>query len=224
MKEFNKFKNNFNIGRLLWVVGSSGSGKTDAVMKALKRCQINPREVLHLNAQQFIDMIQRGMDQATIDQYPVILLKDFENLEAHLAAVLIKSIQVFDELKTGFTMRLILVSEERISDSLKQFSTLDPAKIILDQANDDPEDLNERLHGLISDANRVSRQSVKKLSPKMAAYLELFGSEFTNREILALLILGMQRSDGRTLRFRDVLPEYSEEGRMGGGAECPRNE
>ncbi len=206
MNELRRFKKSFFLGRLIWVVGTNRQYQGKRLRKTLRQCQIQAAQTLVLEPQQFIDMLSRGISYSILDQYEVIVVKGFDKLEPQFAHQFLNSIQTFRELQMGLAMRMILISGRKIAPELNEFERFKPVKICLEEMSEDPGDLNARVHMLIDQAVEVSGVSVVRLSERAAVFLEYYSSRSSSSDILELIILGLQRSDRRILRFRDFLP------------------
>ena len=208
MNEIDRFKKTFFMGRLLWAVGSKGEHRLLRVKRLLKRCQIKSTEILVLKPPQFIDMLTSGLSGECIERYEVLVLHDFEQIEAHLVPLFLKCIQTFRELQMGLSMRLVLVSERLVTPELDNFSKFKPTQIAVEELGDDPGDLNARVHLLLEQAIVSSRIPVLRISERAAVFLEYYSRSASDHDILDLVILGLCRSDHRVLRFRDFLPNF----------------
>lgn len=206
MNELRLFKKSFFMGRLIWVVGSKKKTQIKRLRMTLKHCQIQPGEILTVGPHQFIDMLSKGVSNSLLRQYEVVVVRGFENLEPHLAGQFLKHIQNFKDLQMGLAMRMILVSSKDIPSELNNFETFKPIQISFKDENEDPGDLNLRVHVLIEKAIKVSGVSVVRLSPRAGVFLEYYSTRTSSADVLELIILGLQRSDRRVLRLRDFLP------------------
>ncbi len=223
MNERKRFKNGFFMGRLIWVVGTEGSGRLQKTQEYLQKCQIQKKEMLVLNPQQLIDMFERGLSRTTVEQYEVLIVQDFENLGDEQALPFLKTIQTFRELQMGLAMRMVLVSDRVVPPALKNFEQFKAVQVSADDDSSEPEDLNARIHLLIEQATALSGVPIVRLTERAAVFLEYYSKSTHDRELLELILLGLHRSELGVLRFRDFLPDLFHASDNLSGAECKRN-
>ncbi len=208
MIETKLFKRSFFLGKLVWVKGGEESGKIEIVFDILSSCEVKRSEVLMLDPNQFIELMHRGLTRETAAQYEVFLVRGFEQLSQKQSARFLKSIETFRELQMGFGIRVILLSDLEVTPELLEFAPFKPVIVRVSRTQPDPGDLNDRVHALIERAMGITRVPVKRISEKAAAFLEHHFADERDEDVLELLVIGLQRSDGEVLRFRDFLPHY----------------
>lgn len=206
MENLVHFKNSFFLGRLIWAIGKR-SERLVKVRKMLSDCHIHHREILSLNALQFIDMLGRGLPESIVEQHEVILVRDFESLDSSLIAIFLSRIKTMLELQMGLNMRIVLVSGRRIPSELNEFSELSPTVVSLDDSSDDPGDINLKVHNYLEQAMRMSNIPVIRMSERAAEFLEYYAVRSQAPDVVELLLLGLFRSDRKILRFKDLLPD-----------------
>jgi hypothetical protein len=219
MMELGLFKKSFFLGRLVWVRGFGPRKNVRVVLETLSSCQVKESEVLILKPMQFIDFVQSGLDRELILNYEVFLIQEFENLSGDLAQKFLKCIGVFRSLQMGLGIRLVLVSEQEVTSELDEFSIFKPVIVKIIHYDQNPGDLNERVHALMDQAMEITSKPVHRISEKAAAFLETCFLDESDEDILALLVLGLMRSDGRVLRFRNFIPPVKHNGDPDGALE-----
>ncbi|MBC7398131.1 MAG: hypothetical protein H7333_11870 [Bdellovibrionales bacterium] len=160
-----------------------------------------------INSHQLIDMLQHGVNREVVEQYEVLIVQDFEGLQPQLRSAFLRAIATFRELQMGLAMRMVLVSGRVIPSEFNDFDQFKPTLISADENNDEPEDLNARVHLLIEQGTALSGIPIVRLTERAAVFLEYYTAESNNLDALELILLGMQRSDEGILRFRDFLPD-----------------
>jgi len=208
MIETKRFKKSFFLGRLIWVKGPRKCQKEKIVFDILRSCQVSRGEVLPLRPAQFVSMMSRGLSQETVLNYEVFLIRGFESLSSEMAKKFLQCLEIFKSLQMGFGIRIVLLSDLSVSQELKDFEMLEPVIVQMRSTSYDPGDLNERVHYLVDQAMRITEVPVKRISEQAAAFLEHHFSDEADQDILELLIIGLKRSDGQVLRFKDFLPGF----------------
>ena len=208
MIDVKRFKKSFFLGRLIWVKGAKSSRKAQIVFDILSSCQVKREEVLVLTPDQFVDMVNRGLNQATVIQYEVFLIQGFETLSAANAEKLLKCMETFRSLQMGFGIRMVLLSELSVTQDLQNFKSFRPVVVKVSRSQYDPGDLNERVHYLVEQAIRITDVPVKRISEQAAYFLEHHFSDEADQDVLELLVIGLTRCDGQVLRFKDFLPRF----------------
>ena len=206
MTDVNLFKKSFWLGRLIWVNGHRSVDKTAKLGSLLLECRIVPSEVLNLNPAQFIDMVTRGVSRDLIERYEVVVINGFEDLHGQHAVRFLEAIQSFSELQVGYSLQLILISSQAISADLERFERFKPTEIVVEPETEDPGEMNERVHGLLSIAMKIAGVRVTRISERAAVFLETFLLEEGDYDALVLLARGIGRSNRRVLRLSDLVP------------------
>lgn len=208
MIETKRFKKSFFLGRLIWVKGREAIENQEIVFDILKSCQVLRTEVLVLRPAQFISMMSRGLSQITILNYEVFLIQGFDSLSPETAKRFLRCLEVFKSLQMGIGIRVVLASGISVARELSDFESFNPVVIQVNKTSYDPGDLNERIHYLVAKAMKITDTPVKRISEQAAAFLEYHFSDETDQDVLELLVIGLNRSDGQVLRFKDFLPGY----------------
>jgi hypothetical protein len=210
MSDVSLFKKSFWLGRLIWITGSPARDHQTKVTELLSDCGIRASEIMRLEAGQFVDMFSRGMGRDLIDRYEVLIIHGFEDASSGSASSLLNSIQSFCDLRDGHSLQLILMSDPVISPELKRFEQFKPTEICIDPENNDPGEMNERVHNLLDLAMQFSGVRVKRISERAAIFLEEFVSEEGDADAFVLMVRGMMCAKTSELTLSDLTPKVFE--------------
>jgi hypothetical protein len=210
MVEVNQFKESYSLGRLLWVKGAVGLQKIGVTYELLRLCEVKNEEVMVLTAHQFVDMLSQGIPKGFLSQFRALILRDFERLEPSDWNRFMKCLQIYQRLRFGLGVRMILISSDEISFSQRSdLLAMKPVVIRISGEGNEPGDLNDRVHAMIERASLMVRKRILRVSERAAAFLETTIDEWDESELLELLVRGIFRSEGSILRFADLLPQNS---------------
>jgi hypothetical protein len=202
-------KNGEFMGQLIWVRGMLGMGIEEAMQSLWFSCDTRAGGVWVFSPQKLAQWMASSAGDLKRNKFEVIVLKDFEMLTGNAAARCLSAIERFCFVFSGVGVRLVLWSEGEISSEMMGIHRLSPLMVRFPESDADPLSLNSRIHGLIDEASRITEVPIKRLSEKAAHFLEETYLSYNGDEFLILLVEGIRRSDGRTLRFRDLLPNFS---------------
>jgi hypothetical protein len=195
----------FNGNRLIWVQGEVRKG----AVRLSAGSYSGGDPVWHLSPAEFISLVfEERLKELGLGP-GVIAIQGFEHFTGWRAREMISALAMFLASEGNAKMRLVLYSRGEVSLEIKGIYGLSPLVISLRGNWDDPQELNSRVHSLIDEASRIAEVPIKRLSEKAADFLEESFRSGEGEELLDLLIEGMRRSDGHTLRFRDLLPHFS---------------
>ena len=186
-----------------------GAATIEATRRVLFSYDTQAGTVWILNPKRFISLMKQEEGRSLGFKFEVLVLKDFERVTGSMAERLLTAIERFCKASPGPGIRLVLVSEGEISPEMMGIHKLSPLVVRLPYLETDPQSLNSRVHALIDEASRITEVPIKRLSERAASFLEETYYSCEGDELLVLLVEGIRRSDGRTLRFRDLLPHFS---------------
>ena len=208
MIDFDSFKKSFFLSRLVWLELPQELKCSGAVSRLMEACDVDESSVWDLSPEQFIDQINHGFDRALLFGYDVLRV-NWEYLQNPVQIrSLAKAIEKFQTFRDGLGMRLILVSCEVDELLLSQLHPLNPVVFNLG-GRMGPGDLNLRVHRFLELASIHANVKVNRISEKAAFFLEESLRQGVDEDFMALLILGLKRSQGKVLRFRDILPSFA---------------
>ena len=139
----------------------------------------------------------------------ILVLRDFESLRGELAARWIAALERFQRFAKSSGVRLILVSEGAVTPEMLAIHRYSPLVLGMCPGDPDPADADLKVHGLLDCASRIAAVPIKRISEKAANFLEDSAFSQKNEALLELVVEGIRRSDGHTLRFRDLLPNFA---------------
>jgi len=209
MVDVSTFKKGFFLGRLIWIKGVLRSESEGVARGLVAPCNIQPGELWFLNPDQFCELLAGSLDRLTLERYEVMVLRDFEFLGGKKAAKFLDAIGKFREIQMGLGMRLVLVSDSEVSPEIEKIRDLDPILLEPSTPGSGPGELNDRVHLLVEQASEEARIPIRRISEEVADFLEDQVTSGNFQGLLPLLVAGIRRSDGSTLRFRDLLPNFT---------------
>jgi len=217
MIDFDNFKKSFFLSRLVWLELPQELKSSGTVSRLLNSCDVDESSVWDLSPEQFINLFNRGFDSALLSNFDVVRVCWASLQDQEQILKLAKSIEKFQSFRVGLGLRLILVSSEVDELLLSYLHPLNPVVFNLG-GRMGPGDLNLRVHRFLELASIHANVKVNRISEKAAFFLEESLRQEVDEDFMALLILGLKRSQGKVLRFRDILPNFSgyfppEEGR-----------
>ncbi len=205
----NTFRTGYFLGHLIWIRSGDASETSRILRGMLASCHIADSGVWSLSPRQLIDLMSFSLDQIALLKSEVILVRNFERLTGFTAEAFLRAISRLRAAHAGIGLRLILISECEITDELQKIHRLQPCIVPVGGGVPPCEEINSRVHGLIDEASRITEVPIKRISEKAAQFLEESCETRKGSEVLELLVDGIRRSNGHTLRFRDLLPNFA---------------
>ncbi len=208
MIDFDSFKKSFFLSRLVWLELPQELRNSGVVSRLMGACDVDESSVWDLSPEQFIDQINHGFNRVMLSNFDVIRVNWDRMQNQSQVRKLAKAIEKFQSFRDGLGMRMILVSCEVDELLLSQLHLLNPVVFNLG-GRMGPGDLNLRVHRFLELASIHANVKVNRISEKAAFFLEESLRQGVDEDFMALLILGLKRSQGKVLRFRDILPNFS---------------
>jgi hypothetical protein len=201
------FKKSFFAGELIWMVGveSPSHGLTEI----LKSCWVRASQIRSLEVSEVLAMEEGHVPDVSPDSPEVWCIRLCSGEDSARRESFIQKLRWFFPEKVRAGQRVILVSECRDpgwTQSLQSWNAISG-------------DSDEKVHGLLELAARYARVRVGRISEKAAYFLEESARTGVDGDLVALVVLGLRRSDGKILRFRDLLPNLHRHFDSGGQEE-----
>jgi|GEM_PF-5140942 len=209
MKESEMFRKAYHLGRIIWVRGEDRERVDEKLKDLWSFGNIAESRVWRMTPRQFIDRVRGGLDRMSMERFEALLVRGFEGMTHGLAHEFFLALKLFRGFQTGAGMRLILVTTKEIPFEILRIVEWMPVVIEAGGSAKDPAELDARVHSLIELASSVSEVPIRRLTERAAHFLEESVFTCDGDEILLLLVEGMRRSQGRVLRLRDILPNFS---------------
>jgi hypothetical protein len=134
------------------------------------------------------------------DSFEVLCVQVGESEEEVFVENGLPVMKSFLEEKVPLGYRLMLLTQGVSPRLLNGLGPLDPEWI-------EPS-WNQVVHGILELASEHADIRVERVSEKAAFFLEESVKSGVDGELVALVVLGLKRSKGRVLRFRDLLPHF----------------
>ena len=173
-------------------------------------CDSEEGGVWVLDPQKFMMLFGNEVGSWRSSREGVVILKNFERLTGSIAERCLFTIGRFCMGNSNTRARLVLWSQGDVSAEMRGIHQFSPIIVRLTGTETDPHDLNARVQTLIDEASRITEVPIKRISEEAANFLEESYYSCEGEELLVLLVEGIRRSDGRTLRFRDLLPNFTQ--------------
>lgn len=207
--QYGEFKRAFFAGEMIWFAGVC-DGAESAVIRELRKLRVGPSCVEFLEVGEFLSRGSR-LPQVGVE-VQVVKLRAGQGpwLRDSLVNALTRLLTV--QRERGY--RVLLVSADRDPEWSRALKGLAPSELQLPIGDPEPV-LDGTVHGLIEMASHHAEVRVSRITEKAAFFLEESAKSRVDGELVALVVLGLKRSDGKVLRFRDLLPNfhrYFEEG------------
>ncbi len=200
--EFGEFKKAFFAGQMIWISGVI-EGDERLLLCELEKLQVQPScvEFTDIQGIAFRDGWSPG---GGVEVIAVRLgLNPFsKQVEAGM-----RVLKQLLELQCEHGFRVILISAEFQSEWRRRLEGLGALNFKLPLRATGPV-LDRTVHGLIEMASLHAEVRVSRLTEKAAFFLEESVKTSVDGELVALVVLGLKRSDGKVLRFRDLLPNF----------------
>jgi hypothetical protein len=206
--ELDQLKRGFFLGRMIWIRGVGAEEAFLQLRSVLADCGVDRSQMACLGPDEFMQHLSKGEEAPLLLQYEAIVFRDLEKLDHRLFAAFLGSLARFRSTAAAMGLRLILVTPPEKSDFFAPLLDFSPVIIDADGPATDPRDLNSRAHFLLERACGVTRVPIHRISERAAYFLEQSLEDGDEREVLVLLVEAVRRSDGRVLRFRDILPQF----------------
>ena len=197
------------MGRMIWLRGGDRERAMEKVEELMLLGDIRSQKVWSLSPPEFVTLMSGGLERVSMEHFEVLVVGGFEDLKGESARAFLAALHCFRAFHVGIGMRLILTSGVGLSVEMHRIHELMPVVIDLAPIGNDPEDMNSRVHSLIDFATRLTEVPIRRITERAAHFLEESVKSGEGEEVLVLLVEGIRRSDGRTLRFRDLLPNFS---------------
>jgi hypothetical protein len=197
-----EFKRAFFAGDLIWLGGVSEIDE-GGLLHDLERLQVRPSCV------EFTDVEGALCREDLWEGAGVEVIVVRLHLSPHTAqcARLVGFLERMADLQRLHGFRLLLVSGERDPKWCRHLEGLLPVQIEFPFCETEAV-LDDAVHRLIELASHHADVQVSRLSEKAAFFLEESVRARVDGELVALVVLGLRRSDGKVLRFRDLLPNF----------------
>ncbi len=202
------FKRGYFLGRMIWIRGVGGEDAFRELKNSIVGCGVEKAQIAWLSAEEFIRWAGGGEDRLDFLRFEALVLKNLEHFDERLLPALLRAITRFRSIAVGLGVRLILVTPPGKSDFFAPILDFSPVVVDGEGPSSDPCDLNSRAQALIEGASFIARVPIRRISERAAFFLEQTLEEGDEKEILVLLVEAVRRSDGRVLRFRDILPQF----------------
>jgi len=209
MLELNQLKENYCLGRLLWMKGASGPAAIDGIREMLKFCEIGDSKLLSLSMRQFVHLVdfEKSSPGACRNFWMndhTLILGEFEAEDDDHWRRFLEALRECPKLKFAYGIRIILASSNDFSrEREEELNALNPALIRISGQNHESMDSNERIHRLLRTASLATHKPIWQMSEKAAVMIEMMMEESEDAELLDWLIWGVRRSKGKVLRFSD---------------------
>ncbi len=200
--DFGEFKKAFFAGDLIWLRGVSETGET-LLLRELERMQVRPSCV------EFTDMngISLRDGVCPVNGLEVLVVRLNANRPSAPGEAGVTALERIIRIQKECGFRVVLISMECDPEWDQLLGRLGPATFTLSRSESTPV-LDRTVHGLIEMASLHAEVRVSRLTEKAAFFLEESVKSKVDGELVALVVLGLRRSDGKVLRFRDLLPNF----------------
>ena len=200
--EYGDFKRAFFAGDLIWIEGVS-EDRDPTLMNALERLRVRPSCVEFVDSKEFFASESAGPKEG----FEVLAVRLNSNPDPAqfevFGAILERTITLQKE--NGF--RVVLLSSDFDRGWIRFLERFRPMRFVLPLIPVDRV-MDRTVHRLIEMASAHAEVQVSRISEKAAFFLEESARVKVDGELVALVVLGLKRSDGQVLRFRDLLPNF----------------
>ena len=212
--EYEEFKHAFFAGDLIWFKNVKHQDE-GAVREVLERLRVRSSCVEMIDMEQALkEGIEYGL--ASEVEVRVVRLEPCALVSRRLE--FIRFLSGVLELQKGLGFRILLVSgdqqEENWVEDLRQLMPR-----VFEAIPRQQDLMNDSVHELLEIASGHAQVRVARLSERAAYFLEELAKSKVDAELVALVVLGLRRCDGRVLRFRDLLPHFHQHFERGGQGE-----
>jgi hypothetical protein len=208
MLDYNRFKKSFYLGRLIWVEAASAPLSVRILDAVLVSCGVSLGQVWDLDAGQFIRVLSRGIHAEILSGKQVIRIRGLDHIDLEQFKKIRKVLDKIRPSLTCYGIRIIFVSESVRGDFFRMIEDKVPMVFAI-RTGIDPDDLNLRVHRFLEIASAHAKVRVQRISERAAYFLEESLRSDASEDLMSLVVFGLCRSDGKTLRFRDLVPHFS---------------
>jgi hypothetical protein len=206
--DIDQFKRGYFLGRMIWIRGVEPEEAFRNLKQVLEDCGVGAAQIAWLRPEEFIHWATKGEECMGLLRFEAIVFRDLERLDEALLQAFLNALARFRSAAVGMGLRMILVTPPQKTDFFAPILDFFPVILDGDGPAADPRDLNSRAQALLEGASRITRVPIRRISARAAYFLEQSLEDGDEREVLVLLVEAVRRSDGRVLRFRDILPQF----------------
>ncbi len=210
MKDSRFSKKGTGSARMVWIRGKVPG--RESVLRKLGvwvLCHIRERKVRVCGPRALIAEMANPADDRPFGSARVIVLRDFELLRGELATEWMTAVERLLNFADSTGIRVVLVSEGPVTPEVLRIHRFSPLMVRADSRQEEAFDADLMVHRILDDASRIAAVPIKRISEKAANFLEDSACSQKNDGLLELVVEGIRRSDGHTLRFRDLLPNFA---------------
>ena len=200
--EFGEFKKAFFAGQMIWISGVI-EGDERLLLCELEKLQVQPSCVEFTDIQGIA--LRDGWSPGS--GVEVIAVRLGLNPFSKQVEAGMRVLKQLLELQCEHGFRVMLISAEFQFEWRRRLEGLGALNFKLPLRATGPV-LDRTVHGLIEMASLHAEVRVSRLTEKAAFFLEESVKTSVDGELVALVVLGLKRSDGKVLRFRDLLPNF----------------
>ena len=198
-----KLKKEICLGRLIWVQPPSIGSALFFTKKLLNSLGVQDHEMTYLNARQFIAYYKSGFTPELLVNTRMLLIGDFESLDAKARKELTIYLSQYKMLKHRFDINLVLVSpvisklQDCLGDELipHQFPIFEGAH---------PIGINEKIHEHIESASMKYDKRIWNLTVEAAAYLEIIYLNQGEGDLKRLVYRAVKNSKSKELGKKEL--------------------
>lgn len=195
---------------MIWIRGKAHRRERLAVRELLWFSDVNlAGSVRVLGPRTFVAMMMGPDAEWALQSASVLILKNFEQLAGRSAEQWLAALERFQRISITSGVQVVLVSEGPVNPVLLQIYRFCPLVFGALPRGRHPVDADHEVHQMLDRASRIAEVPIKRLSEKAANFLEETAVSSELNELLDLVVEGIRRSDGHTLRFRDLLPNFA---------------
>ena len=197
-------------GMMVWIRGGMSAWESEVESgNVWFSCNTRDGEVRVLRPRAFITRMTDPARDLFLHSTSLVILRDFESLRGGLARQWLVALQRLHGFAGTAGVRIVLLSEGPITAEILGIYRFSPLVFGVFSQDPDPVDADLKVHRILECASRITSVSIKRISEKAANFLEYSACSHENEGLLELVIEGIRRSDGHTLRFRDLLPNFA---------------
>jgi hypothetical protein len=206
--DIDRLRRGFFLGRMIWIRGVGAEEAFRQLGEVLKDCGVEAARIGWLGPEEFIHLASKGEECPAVLRFEVMVFRDLERMDFALFQDFLGALTRIRSAAVGMGIRMILVTPPEKTDFFAPFLDFCPVLIDGDGPASDPHDLNSRAQALLEGASRITRVPIRRISARAAYFIEQTLEDGDDWDILVLLVEAARRSDGRVLRFRDILPQF----------------
>ncbi len=202
--EFGAFKEAFFAGDLIWLKNVVTEDEV-GIRRVLERLRVRSScvEIIGLE-----DVLNGKTREWVGSEIEVRVIRLDRRLSEARRAEFVSALRWVLENQKKMGFRILLISERRTDlDWHEDLCELKPVVLEFTSGNNEGF-MNDAVHDLLDMASGHAQVKVARLSERAAYFLEEIAKSKVDGELVALVVLGLKRSDGKVLRFRDLLPNF----------------